>query len=176
MLLSLRLQTESNIEVLVADNSIDESIRGQNVRLCDYSDHVTYLHCGGTSCYRSSTRAAKFAVGEYLCFPSDDGYYVPGFAALMLEAARNNNWDLVYCDVVDDPRQFGRYGVRDVQPALGYIDKTCYIVKREVFMRLGGFPAREGDNDWAADWWLVDDLIKSGVRHGKLDQLLVVHN
>jgi hypothetical protein len=63
-----------------------------------------------------------------------------------------------------------------VKPALGYIDKTCYIVKREVFESIGGFPPGEDGDDWAADWWLVEKLIALGVSHGKLTQLLVVHN
>jgi len=176
MLLSLRLQTEPNLEILVTDNSIDEEMRGHNDDACGLDSRIFYMRCGGTSCYRSGNIAARFAKGEYLCFPSDDGYYVPGFAALMLEAAEKNSWDLVYCDLLDDPRQFGRYGVRDVKPALGHIDKTCYIVKRSVFLGMGGFPLEEKSNDWAADWWLVEELIKCGVRHGKLNQLLVVHN
>jgi glycosyltransferase involved in cell wall biosynthesis len=176
MLVSLRLQTEQNIEIIVADNSIDEEMRGHNDDACGSDSRIVYMHCGGTSCYRSGNTAARFAKGDYLCFPSDDGYYVPGFTALMLDAAEKNNWDLVYCDLLDDPRQLGYYGVRHVKPALGYIDKTCYIVKREVFESIGGFPPGEDGDDWAADWWLVEKLIALGVSHGKLTQLLVVHN
>jgi glycosyltransferase involved in cell wall biosynthesis len=176
MVAALSLQTEPNIEIIVADNSIDEKMREHNEAACELDGRVTYLHCGESTCYRSSNVAAKFATGDYLCFPSDDGYYVPGFAQLMLEAAEKNNWDLVYCDLVDDARQLGYYGVRDVKPALGYIDKTCYIVKRTVFESIGGFLLGEDGNDWAADWWLVENLIALGVSHGKLAQLLVVHN
>jgi glycosyltransferase involved in cell wall biosynthesis len=182
MVMSLRLQTESNIEIVIADNSDDNLSSAKNQLLEASDSRIYYVNIGEKTCYRSSNAAVAIprVQGDYLCFPSDDGYYVPGFAQLMIEAAEKNNWDLVYCDLVDDARQLGYYGVRDVKPALGYIDKTCYIVKREVFESVGGFPLSEDGNDWAADWaadwWLVEKLIALGVSHGKLAQLLVVHN
>ena len=173
MLLSLRLQTEPNIEIVIADNSTEESVIERNQAAAKLDSRIEYCLVQAPTCYVAASRLISSVTGDYLCFPSDDGYYMPGFAKLMVEHAEQNQLGLVYCDMVDDPRMFGRYCVRDVRPSLGYIDKTCYIVKREEFH---GFPQREGDNDWAADWWLVDDLIKRGVRHGKLNQLLVVHN
>jgi hypothetical protein len=108
--------------------------------------------------------------GDWLCFPSDDSYYVPRFSEIMLEAARAQNLDFVYCDMLYDWRPDDVYRIMNVEPRSCAIDKTCFLVKREIFK---GFPYHEsGWNDGA----FAEQLVAEGVRHGKAPGVLVVHN
>jgi hypothetical protein len=125
------------------------------------------------NCYDSANIAAKSATGEWLCFPSDDSLYVCKFSEIMLEEAAKNNADLVYCDCVyRQDKAVGswpNYQVLNTQPKMGRIDKTCFIVKRELF---SGFPPHpKGWQDGA----LIEQLVAQGVRHVKASGILVVH-
>lgn len=172
-LLSLTLQIETDIEILVADNSTDAFFLARNKEICAFDSRIRHSHIALADCYSSSQQLAIEAVGDFLCFPSDDSYYVPGFATFMLKAATENNWDLVYCNRGDDPRHCGgNYAVVVQYPQLGYIDKTGFIIRRTWFT---GFPGI--CPGWcSADWLLIEDVIKRGISHGHIDQLLLFHN
>ncbi len=118
--------------------------------------------------------------GNWLCFPSDDSYYVPNFARIMLHTAEANNWEFVYSDVLYDPRLahatrglHDTYSVMDTQPHCGSFDKTCFIVTRRAFEQVGGWPRHEAD--WR-DGALAEALVNAGIRHGKAPGILLVHN
>jgi hypothetical protein len=129
---------------------------------------------GARECYESSDMLAKLATGDFLCFASDDGYYVPVFAETMERKAVRESLDLVYCDMVwghTEPRE--SYVHLDVIPVAGRIDKTGFIVRRELFKGFPGMAPREPSCD---DGRLVEQLIAAGARHGKVNEILVVHS
>jgi hypothetical protein len=112
---------------------------------------------------------------EWLCFPNDDSYLMPFYSRIMIREADKNQWDLVYCDCVYDPRmQKNFYQVFEVSPVAGRIDKICVMVRRRVFK---GFPCIEHPQFWTmADGLFVRQLVKDGVAHGKVLGPMCCHN
>lgn len=171
LLNSLQLQTEKNFECIVTDNSTDQTLADQNEFYVKMSGpRFRYLKTNHQECYSSAEEGAKLAAGRFLCFPSDDNYYLPQFAEFMLRKALNEGLDLVYCDCV-----YGRPGQKpfllDVKPKVNAIDKGGFLVARSVFK---SFPGKAPIS--CSDGWMIEDLVKKGVRHGKADGVLWVHN
>ena len=171
LLASLVVQ-EPPWEIIVTDASPDPRLQAIH-RDTVASFGARYLATPGLDCYSAAEKAIPLATGTWLCFPNDDGYYVPGFAQTMRQAAQEHGWDLVYCDLVYDPRMAGRYEVLRVEPRSMAIDKTCLMIRRSVMP--AEFPGK--DVNWHfCDGWLVEQLVKAGVRHGKAPGVMVVHN
>jgi glycosyltransferase involved in cell wall biosynthesis len=172
-LASLHVQVHKSIEVIVTDNSADPSIQRQHQAACAQFG-ARYLNVQAKSCYHSAEVGATQAQGEFLCFPSDDSYYVPIFAHRLLKEARVRHADLVYCEML-----YGHvvpetpYYTFQVQPKLGSIDKTGFILRRSRFKR---FPGKLDVGPCGADGMLIDELIHSCIRHYKIPEILVVHN
>lgn len=171
LLNALQLQTEKHFECIVTDNSTNEILAEQNefyVKMC--GSRFRYLKTNHQECYSSAEEGVKLASGRFLCFPSDDNYYLPQFAELMLRNALNSGLDLVYCDCV-----YGRPNTTpfllDVKPKVNHIDKGGFLVAREVFK---SFPGKAVIS--CSDGWLIEELVKKGVRHGKCQGILWVHN
>ena len=168
LLRSLRLQTCRDFEVLVTDNAVGARA-SENLDAVQRIGDSRFRHIAAREpdCYFSANLGAAAAQGEYLCFPSDDGYYVPRFLEAMLGAGPA---DLIYCDCVYDGHGIN-YAPMQTRPACGFIDKGGFLVKREQFR---GFRGPAGA-DRAADGWLVEALIKSGATHSKVPGHLWVH-
>jgi hypothetical protein len=185
-LASLALQTDFDFEVIVADNAptFQQQVFNDTVvmHLADsrfrHLDTTVAKTCAGWDCYHSAEIANGWAHGEWLCFPSDDSYYMPTFQEKLLSAASAHGWGLVYCDMIYDGRgagNCGQYHYVDVSPRVSRIDKTGFLVRRELFTGFPGKPsAAPGPS--AADGLLVEDLVRRGVPHGKVGEPLMVHN
>ncbi len=85
----------------------------------------------------------------------------------MLEAPA----DLIYCDCIYDGHGV-KYASMDVAPVGGRIDKGGFLLRRECF---SGFAGPAGI-DRAADAWLIEALIRTGVTHTKAPGYLWIHN
>jgi len=140
--------------------------------------HSTGFSCD--NCYDSANLIAPKATGDWVCFPSDDSLYVEGFSSIMLETADRFKADLVYCDCVyrqsegtyksgGGARRWPAYSVLDVQPRMCCIDKTTFILRRELFK---GFPPHEKN---FLDGALIDQLVAQDVRYAKAPGILAVH-
>lgn len=170
-LASLRLQWPSDafkIDIHVADNSRNDNLKS----ICE--DYNAKWHKTEGHCYTGSEQVVAKLAGsvDYLCFASSDGYYVPGFSSIMMETAFRTQADLVYCNVLYDPRLHGRgiYSVLDSFPELRWIDKTNFIVRASCFQ---GWPSHP--QMWC-DGQFVEDLVRSGGKLAKAKGILVVHN
>jgi len=169
VLRSLQIQTERNFEVIVTDNGKGNNAKMHEQIVDQLSDsRFRYEHVGFTDCYASANYGAGEAKGEYLCFPSDDGYYGPRFLALML-AARPAN--LIYSDCVFDGH--GRiYAHWDAKPELGCIDKGGFLIKASVFPGFNAVPQGE----CGADGWMIDQVVAAGASLKKIAGMPWVHN
>ncbi len=170
-LASLAVQ-EGPKDIIVCANSKDQGVLTQIEAVClDYDVQMEDTGiAGATTCYESANMVAGKALGDWLCFPSDDSLYVCKFSEIMLSV----DADLVYCDCVYRGGEtaapyWKQYSVLGTQPRIGKIDKTCFIVRRNLFK---GFPAHL--RNWS-DGALIEDLVKQGVRHAKAPGVLVVH-
>lgn len=176
-ILSLILQLP-RVQIIVTDNSIDQKSKDWTKAVCKHTN-VNYMTTSTfreqRECYDSANIAAPLAIGNWLCFPSDDGYHVPQWSRIVLETATQHpDWDLIYWDTLYDPRRTGKYEVMVVYPSECQIDKTSFMVKRSLFMGVGGFPERPHDN-WR-DAELINKLMSIGVKHGKAPGVLCVHS
>ena len=170
---SLVLQTMTDWDAIVMDNAVSPEARMAHWSVCSGA-RVRYVATPSphnVSCYHSADYAVQhIAKGEWLCFPSDDSYYVPQFAERMLAAADAGGWQLVYSNLV-----WGRQGIHtqlDCKPQLCCIDKTNFMIRRD---KMIPFPGKQ-NGPCCADGHLIDVLVADGIVVGKVDQLLVVHN
>ena len=177
---SLVLQSEDDWEAIVMDNSPDIITQHKNEAATRVDKRITYVSTPpaySIECYSSAWFGSKYiAQGDWLCFPSDDSDYTPIFSKLMLQAAAKTGWELVYCDFVHGcymNQQFS-YQTLLTEPRECYIDKTTFLLRRE-WMR--DWPGRPKTPTRAnCDGWLIEQLVRDGIRHGRVPHVLVVHN
>jgi hypothetical protein len=170
------VQTHRNIEVIVTDNAEGHCFKTLNKKVCDdyFLGNVTYINTALPSCYHSAEVGAEMAKGRFVVFPSDDSYYCPVFAEVMLKAMDERELDLLLCGVVyngrwpDEP-----YHLMDVAARLNHVDKTSFMLKCSLFP---GFPDKGDGGSCAADGLLIDRLVAGGIRHDVINDILVVHN
>ena len=196
-LASLETQTtDCNLHVLVACNSMEPSVQKLH-RAVVLEDNTADLYftaqqCGALDCYYAAEALVGdgLATGEWIGFPSDDGYHTPNYLANMLASARENNWDFVYCDMLSSSfwlkdgsgpsptrTDYEYINVSPVKTNNRYtIDKTCMLVKTALFREIG-FPGKLNGKPCGADGMLAEELVRRGVRHGKArGGALVVHS
>jgi len=156
VLYSLLVQTERDFNIIVTDNA-DQCL--DTVRSID-DPRIHYMRTIARDCYESANLAVLRADGEYLCFPSDDGYYAPRFLELMLKYGQGA--DLIYCDCIWDGTA-AEYKYLDVRPALYYIDKGGFLLRRSLFTEFKGpFGERR-----AEDGRFIERIIQRGIKHRK---------
>lgn len=171
-------------EIIITDNSTDLGNIALVESFCALCPEVfkridTSAECNPTAVeiapnMKSANIGAKAAKGDWLCFPTDDSYYVPGFAAAMLGYAKEFDLELVYCNFVMDQRWNGMtYQVVEASPIQKLFDRGCFMVKREVFEAYGGFALTDRMYD---DINFCRTLVFGGVRHGHCPGVMVVHN
>jgi glycosyltransferase involved in cell wall biosynthesis len=169
LLRSLRLQTCPDFEVLITDNATgDGAVQNFCAVTATGDERFQYIEAKQADCYFSANLGAAQALGEYLCFPSDDGYYAPRFLEAMLKAGPA---DLIYCDCIYDGHGIN-YAPMETALVCGWIDKGGFLIKREKFT---GFAGPAGMSR-AADGLFIEALIKTGVSHTKAPGYLWVHN
>ncbi len=172
---------DSEIEIIVCDNSTDDSEASDNDFLCaqmgsriryEYTADRTIIGGPHLRCLYTATEiGAGLAKGEWLAFPNQDTAYPPVFAERMIGYAEINNFDLVLCDFILGGPELN-YHPRTATPHVCNCDKTAFIVRRSCF---SGFH-QKSTNYSCADGHFVQSLAESGIRHGKLAEYLVTHN
>ncbi len=104
------------------------------------------------------------AVGEYVCFLSDDNGYTPDHAGrLVSELDRDPNLGFVYSSC----RYGGRLVLRHPEPAPARIDLGQPMFRRDLFRTHLGDDLPFHMMAW--DWALIDTLVKRGVRWKHVD-------
>ncbi len=111
--------------------------------------------------------------GDWLCFPSDDSLYVADFGKIMIETAVRERADLIYCDMIykqgSESSGWKPYSLLESEPRMGRIDKTNFIIRRELFK---GFPPHP--RNWR-DGALIEQVIRDGAKPAKAPGVLCVH-
>lgn len=182
--ISSLLQQDGQNEIIVCDNTPEGANKEEIWVLCEklkvkFYDTSKQCPPNINAGYKAQNIGARTAKSDWLCFPSDDCYYVPGFAKVMLDAALEMRWELVYCDMLYDPRynrvaSEGVYAVVPVYPRLRFIDKSNFIVRSSKFPRSG---FSETHPNGYGDWEMINHLIKEkNIKHGKAPGILMVHN
>jgi hypothetical protein len=98
---------------------------------------------------------------------------VADFQRIMIETAVRTQADLVYCDMVykcgSEQNDWKPYSVLESEPRMGRIDKTNFIIRRELFK---GFPPHP--RNWR-DGALIEQVIRDGAKPAKAPGVLVLH-
>lgn len=180
VLASLCQQTRADWEAIVVDNAEVDAISDQHQDICVMDPRIRYMRTTeqtlvagaihGRSLYMAAEIGVDASSGEWLCFPNDDSYYCPWFAERMLRAADIHRWHLVYCDLVAGGRQ--GHWLLQASPRLCCIDKTNFVMRREWFKGFNHDPEHYPQ----ADGMLIEDLVRRGIAHGRVSEILVVHN
>lgn len=180
------LQQKGDKEIIICDNSDDSKVRDTIQGFASMDKCIIYIYTGDrckpdiNAGYKAQNLGAERAAGDWLCFPSDDCYYVPGFQRVMLETDADNRGckpaDLIYCDMLYDPRynaiaSQGIYAVVPAYPRLRFMDKSNFIVRDKHFK---GFDITHPNG--YGDWLFIDSCLKKGVRFAKAPGILCVHN
>lgn len=181
-LASIADQTFTDWEAVVVDNCPDPIMVQLHRSFCDMDSRIRYEYVGERSfepqigirsLYTASEIGVKMTTGEWLSFPNDDSYYAPWYLERMLKRAEEQRLDFVYCNLVHGRPDIAHYAL-DCHPHACAIDKTNFLMKRSWFPER--WPHQLDGQYGVADGLLVNDLVARGIRHGKLPQLLVVHN
>jgi glycosyltransferase involved in cell wall biosynthesis len=180
---SLLDQTMQDFEIIIVDNSIGSTWIDLNKDLCRMSDRIRYewtadrtnvvpSDCRHSRCLYTATEiGAGMATGEWLCFPNQDSYYARVFAERMLKAVDATRCDCLYCDfVLGLPDR--RYAFVEAACHEGRVDKTAFIVRRELFK---GFLDKRTNYE-LADGLMIERLAKAGVSRRRVAECLVFHN
>ena len=177
---SLIDQDYPDIEVIVADNTIDIETANANKELClmdsriryEWTSDRTIITGPHTRCLYTATEiGVGLAKGEWIALPNQDSAYPSVFADRMINHAENHGLELCYADfLLGGPTM--DYRLISTQPKNCMIDKTCFIMKRLWFE---GFPDKT-TNYSCADGLMIEYLVAIGIRHGALRQCLVTHN
>lgn len=168
---SLVAQRDVDYEILVGINSTDPSMTSDLLSVCQPYESVATVHLNNeVNCYYQSELLASNAFGEYLCFPSEEDYYMPTFGQRMLT---QSPVDLIICNCVYDYEHDGQYKVLHGYPSVGLIDKGGFLIKRELFQ---GFPAKQPNVEPSqADGIMIAQFVRT---HSwtSLQEVLWVHN
>lgn len=178
-LYSLKCQSFKDFDVIVTDRMSTPNNAAHQKRIVErmQDKRFTYMFTEAPDIYTAAEEAAKHAKGEYLCFPSADSYYVPLFAETVLKVAEQTNADMVYCDMLYDPR-YNRfcYDVMTTAPALYFIDKTGFIVKKEWLEKVP-FPGKAPvPSRTPSDGLFIDEIVRQGAKCEKAPGVMIVHN
>lgn len=172
---SLEIQTCRDHEVIVVDNAVDPTLQQRNESVtAEFSardPRFRYLYTGAPSCYHSSEIGADHAGGEYLCFPSDDGYYIPSFLERMLSVSPAG---IIHCDCLYGHRTRG-YFVLQSSLRVCRIDKGGFLIRRELFYSVGRFKTKVAGR-CNADGDLAEAVKRSHARECKIPGILWTHN
>lgn len=168
-------------EAIVTDNSDNAECRAQIEELCKLDPRIRYEYTGERawdqrigirSLYTAAEIGFALSTGDYVCWPNDDSYFAPWFAKRLLDAADENNFDLVYCNFINGRHDIPYYPL-STAPVSCSIDKTCFMFRRQWMpAEWPGKITRYG----IADGDLVVDMVRRGAFPGKVDLYLVMHN
>lgn len=168
---SLVLQTEREWEAIVCDNSKDHAVQARHYGFSLMDPRIRYVHTNAIDSYYSAEMVIGEATGDFVAFPSDDSFYTCHYLKKMLWMADNHNLELVYSDIVMDGPTSG--GVLSCEARVCMIDKTNFLLKRERFIP---FPAKNPEGMGScSDGELIDELVRQGIRHGKVPHPICVH-
>ena len=174
-------QTFTDWEAVCVDNSTDpEAIRLQR-EYCNIDPRIRYEEMGDRafspchgirSLYDATEQGIAMTTGEWIWVPNDDTYAAPWFLERMLQTVDDSDLEFVYCDFVQGRPDIPHHGFC-ARPEACLIDKTCYMIRRDKFpIPWPGKIEQYG----VADGILVNHLVAQGVRMGKINQMLIVHN
>lgn len=170
---SLKLQKDIKSELIVSNNASNAATLSKISKVCAEFGAQCIVN-SQPECYSATNLLSQYAIGRYVCFPSEEDYYTPIFGRQLLTHAKRFKLHLAYCDCLYDSRYTGSYEVMRVQPIIGHIDKGGFILRRNLF---NGWPETPTTPCAAfCDGLLIENLRANGINYGKVCEVLWCHN
>jgi glycosyltransferase involved in cell wall biosynthesis len=113
---------------------------------------------------------ASLVGGDFLCFASEDIYYLPDFVSSMLKCAERN--DIIGCDVLIN--RVDCTNILPFFPRVGGTDGANYIIRPEWYHR-NPFTTFFPDEIGVADGRTPELCVQQGARWSRVGRVLVVH-
>ena len=175
---SIKAQTSSNWRLLLIHDGLNEEL---------FNDLNTngYLEKGKVEFIESSSRQGKYGhpnralalqkyvSNEYVLLTNGDNYYTP----TMVEDVLNCSEDFIYFDCVHSHKLLFvnnkglGYGHLNATLQNSRIDMGCVVVKTDI-AKQAGF----NHDDFAADWYYFQEILKIKPRVKKINKILFTHN
>jgi glycosyltransferase involved in cell wall biosynthesis len=165
-LASFLAQTYQNFEIIVAHSGSGPDV--QNIVLGLSDPRITFMEIPridndwGAHCREG---AKKFATGQWLGTTNDDNYF-----EWMLTAAKMENADFVYCNMVHSISQWKAF---DVAPHMGHIDAGGWLCKAEIVKNTPWPEQARTDSDGD---YIVNRLLPKCNKAVKVPGFLFIHN
>jgi glycosyltransferase involved in cell wall biosynthesis len=179
-LASVNLQTYTNIELIVADDNRESSMRDETKALINQAN----LRCpveviftdGQVGGGRARNIAARHANGAYLAFLDDDDEFMPEKIEKQLEFMQSSQLDMSYQDVIwygpngriaeyrtlNHAKGFDRRQLLTAHMMTPISPTSIYMLRRTLFEKVGGF----GEVAVGQDWILMLRCIEAGAQIG----------
>jgi glycosyltransferase involved in cell wall biosynthesis len=203
---SLLSQTLQNWKLLIIHDGPDAQMEAEVKPYLERYPDLIRFQCTETryNDYGHTLRkmGIEAADTEFVLLTNDDNYYARKFLQYMFDAIREQNLDMVLCNMIHSHKNPGAYkqldyNVFDSYPSIFYIDVGNFIL-RTSHAKAVGF----NDTSFNADGVFVEDVLKAhnveslipSLRHnlrflfrkndpakktlriGKVDRVLFVHN
>ncbi len=173
------------VEIIVCDNTDSFDKADANYELVRQLDSdiryewtadrtaVTPFGCRHARCLYTATEiGVALAKGTWIVMPNADSYYAPPFAEAATRLADEADLQLVLCNFIHG-HVLVPYIPCEAHPQVGRCDKTAMLIRREVFP----FPWPGKSTQYeVADGVLVEELVQAGIRWGRFNATMVVHN
>jgi len=179
-LASILDQSFQDFDIVVTDNSDDKACRLDIEYLCQIDPRIRYewthdramTNTPYPSLYDAAEIGVRMTDSPWLIFPNCDSYYSPRFSEHLLRLAEQNNLQFVVCNFVHG-RDNVPYLPKEAHPAICCCDKTACLFRREIFP--AEWPGKV-DRYPVADGVLAEQLVRSGIRWGRFNPYMVMHN
>lgn len=130
--------------------------------------------------YHAMDKGTRMASGQVVAILNADDCYWPGVLRKVAEAfGKHPDWDGLFGDVVfvdGDGREIFRrkeatFDAQVIRFAMNMVNHQALFIKKEVYLRLGGYRYREFKN--CCDYEYVMRLVKAGCRIGHIPVFVV---
>lgn len=172
LIYSLKSQTYTNFEVTVYHDGPMSPATLEHYRAAVGADQRFTLvenkvrqKNNGHPMRNQGLAAAK---GEYVGFANDDGYYCPVYLEALVSSLLENKSDFAYCDMIHSHQQWKPI---ISQLKRGQIDVGNWLIKTSFARQCPPFR-----NEFAADYFFIEEAIKLGMRAHKVGGFYFTHN
>lgn len=161
---SFLCQTMDNWKLLIIHDGADERMQAEVAPYLERHKNIQFM-CTETRYndwgHTLRKMGIEMADTEFLMLTNDDNYYAPKFLQYMFEAIREQNLDMVLCDMVHSHRNpRGRYKTDyeffETLPRLFWVDVGTFILRTDRAQAVGFV-----DKSHDADGIFVEDVLKA---------------
>jgi glycosyltransferase involved in cell wall biosynthesis len=147
---SVLAQTEKNFEILISDDGSQDNTREVGGKFAKEHKNIKYFYHQHMGTGASKNFVLPLAKGKYITFLDDDDEYTPDHLALRKDFLElNPQTQLLHCGkrVVGNEFVPDKYRPGELIHISKVVTGGTFVVKKDVFGTIGGFPEKNFGND-----------------------------